>query len=73
VARQRSFAQQAAEYTTLALLLPLSTAVGWVIGYLFDQGLGTKYLNIVGLVVGSAAGLYQIIRHATRDIDETDG
>lgn len=73
VARKKSFTEQAAEYSTLALLLPVSTGVGWLLGHLLDKALGTGYLNIAGLLLGSVAGFIQLIRQVTRDTHNNDG
>jgi F0F1-type ATP synthase assembly protein I len=55
------------EYTSLAFLLPVSTLVGYGIGYLLDRAFGTHFLYIVFLVIGTASGFVQIIRQVTRD------
>jgi F0F1-type ATP synthase assembly protein I len=47
VARKKSFTEQAAEYSTLAFVLPAATAVGWFLGHLLDKAFGTGYLYIV--------------------------
>ena len=73
VARKKSFTEQAAEYSTLALLLPVSTVVGWVLGHLLDKAFGTGYLNIVGLILGSVAGFVQLIRQVMQDSRDNDG
>ena len=73
VARKKSFTEQAAEYSTLALVLPVATFVGWLLGHLLDKGLGTDYLNIVGLLLGSVAGFVQLIRQVLRDTHDNDG
>ena len=73
VARRKSITEQAAEYSTLALLLPVSTAVGWVLGHWLDKAFGTGFLNIVGLILGSVAGFVQLIRQVTRDARDNDG
>ena len=61
------------EYSTLALVLPVATFVGWLLGHLLDKGLGTDYLNIVGLLLGSVAGFVQLIRQVMRDTHDNDG
>jgi F0F1-type ATP synthase assembly protein I len=73
VARKKSFTEQAAEYSTLALLLPVSTGVGWLLGHLLDKAFGTGYLNIAGLLLGSVAGFVQLIRQVMRDTHNNDG
>jgi F0F1-type ATP synthase assembly protein I len=56
-----------AEYSGLALLLPASTLVGYAIGYGLDKWLGTRWLYILFLILGSVAGFYQLIRQILRD------
>jgi F0F1-type ATP synthase assembly protein I len=73
VAQKKSFTEQAAEYSTLALLLPVSTFVGWLLGHLLDKAFGTGYLNIVGLMLGIVAGFVQLIRQVMRDTHDNDG
>ena len=58
------------EYTALAFLLPVSTFVGYVIGYLLDKDFGTHFLYLVFLVIGIASGFVQLIRQVTRDTGE---
>jgi F0F1-type ATP synthase assembly protein I len=55
------------EYTSLAFLLPVSTFVGYGIGYLLDKAFGTHFLYVVFLVLGTIAGFVQLIRHILRD------
>ena len=56
-----------AEYSALALLLPVSTFVGYVIGRLLDRAFHTNFLYIVFLLLGSAGGFIQLIRQVMRD------
>jgi F0F1-type ATP synthase assembly protein I len=55
------------EYTSLAFLLPVCTALGYGIGYLLDGEFGTTWLKFAGLLVGIAAGFVQLIRQLMRD------
>ena len=55
------------EYTALAFLLPISTFVGYAIGYLLDKAFGTHYLYLVFLLLGIASGFVQLIRQLMRD------
>jgi F0F1-type ATP synthase assembly protein I len=55
------------EYSGLALLLPVSTAVGYAIGYWLDRYFGTTWLRILFLLLGSVAGFVQLIRQIMRD------
>ena len=69
--RKKTFTALAAEYTTLAFLMPASTFTGYVIGYLLDKAFGTHWLYIPFLILGSAAGLVQFIRQITKDTDDS--
>ena len=56
-----------AEYSALALLLPVSTFVGYLIGYWLDRLFHTHFLYIVFLILGSIGGFVQLIRQVMRD------
>lgn len=58
------------DYTALAFLLPASTFIGYLIGYLLDRAFGTTYLYIPFLILGIAAGFVQLIRQVQRDTRE---
>jgi F0F1-type ATP synthase assembly protein I len=55
------------EYTSLALMLPLATLIGYAIGYGLDKAFGTHWIYLPGLLFGIAAGLTQLIRQFLRD------
>ena len=55
------------EYTALAFLLPVSSFVGYAIGYLLDKAFGTHFLYLVFLVLGTVSGFVQLIRQFLRD------
>ena len=63
----KSFMVMVGEYTSLAFLLPTTTFVGYVIGYLLDKAFGTHFLYIVFLILGIASGFVQLIRQLQRD------
>ena len=67
VARKKPFTALVGEYASLAFLLPAATCVGWVMGHLADKALGTTYLYIPGLVLGTVAGFVELIRTVTRN------
>ena len=67
---KKTFMALAGEYTSLALLMPASTFTGYVIGYLLDKALGTHWLYIPFLILGSAGGLVQFIRQIMKDTDD---
>ena len=58
----------AARYISIASLLPASTFVGYAIGYGLDRWLGTRYLEIVFLILGIVAGFTQLVRQLMTDI-----
>jgi len=55
------------EYTTLAFLLPVSTFVGYLIGYLLDRAFHTHFLYIPFLILGIASGFIQLVRQLMQD------
>ena len=65
--RQKSPMATVGEYTALAFLLPVSTFVGYAIGYLLDKAFGTHFLYLVFLVIGTVSGFVQLIRQFLRD------
>jgi len=58
---------QVGRYSQLALVLPSATIVGWLLGAAVDHWLHTSWISIVGLFLGSAAGLIEVIRTVQRD------
>jgi ATP synthase protein I len=46
----------------LALMLPVATVIGWLIGVGLDRWLHQHWIYIVGLLLGAAAGFVQIFR-----------
>jgi F0F1-type ATP synthase assembly protein I len=70
--RKKTFTALAAEYTTLAFLLPASTLAGYAIGYLLDRAFGTRWLYIPFLILGSVAGFVQFIRQIMKDTDDNE-
>ena len=60
---------QVARYSELALMLPAGTVVGWFLGSALDHWLHTSWIGVVGLVLGTTAGLIQLIRTILRDSD----
>ena len=65
--RPKTAMQLVSEYTALAFLLPVSTFVGYIIGYLLDKAFGTHFLYLVFLVIGIASGFVQLVRQVMRD------
>ncbi len=50
----------------IALALPLSTIIGWVIGDAIGRHFHAVWPAIVGLILGAIAGFVQIIRIANQ-------
>jgi F0F1-type ATP synthase assembly protein I len=50
------------KYIELVMLLPISTMVGLGMGYGLDKLFGTHFLYLIFMVIGTAAGIVQLIR-----------
>ena len=70
--QKKTFGAMIGEYSSLAFVLPVSSGIGYVMGYLLDKALHTHFLYIVFLILGTASGMLQIIRQLTRDLHEDD-
>ena len=57
---------QIARYSHIGFALPAATVVGWLLGTLADRWLGTKWLYLVGLLLGIAAGFVELIRAVSK-------
>lgn len=53
------------KYLELALMLPIATLVGGAMGYGLDKLFGTHFLYIIFGLLGSVAGIVQLIRELT--------
>ena len=62
-----SWTNQVGRYLGIAVLLPLCTIIGYVVGYLLDRAFGTRFLKIVFLLLGTAGGFLELIRELTQD------
>ena len=60
--QKKNFWVLIARYSQLAFALPAATVVGWLIGAGLDHWLHTKWLYLVGLILGTAAGFIELIR-----------
>jgi F0F1-type ATP synthase assembly protein I len=58
---------QVGRYSQLALMLPCATVVGWLLGSALDRWLHTSWIQVIGLLLGTAAGLVELIRTVLRD------
>ncbi len=48
-------------------MLPAGTVAGYLLGSLLDRWLQTTWIAVVGLLLGTAAGLIELIRTVSRD------
>jgi ATP synthase protein I len=46
----------------IALILPLSVLVGWLIGAGLDKWLHQHWIYIAGIIFGSVAGFWEVFR-----------
>ncbi len=53
---------QASRYMSLAFILPVSTFVGYAIGWGLDKLFRTHFLYLVFLALGLVAGFIEVIR-----------
>ncbi|MGC1452264.1 MAG: AtpZ/AtpI family protein [Candidatus Sulfotelmatobacter sp.] len=58
---------QVGRYSQLALMLPAGTVAGWLLGSALDGWLHTSWISVVGLLLGIAAGMVELIRTVLRD------
>jgi F0F1-type ATP synthase assembly protein I len=65
--QKKSFWLQFARYSQLAFVLPAALVVGWLIGAALDRWLHTSWLYLAGILVGIAAGFFELIRTVVRD------
>lgn len=57
-------------YSGLALVLPVATMIGYVIGYGLDKLFGTNFFYIVFLIFGIVAGFVSLLRQLNRDLKQ---
>jgi F0F1-type ATP synthase assembly protein I len=61
---------QFGRFSQLAFILPAGTVAGYLIGALLDKWLHKNWISIVGLLLGTAGGLIEVIRTALRETKE---
>ena len=59
---------QVGRYSQIAFMLPAGTVAGYLLGALLDRWLRASWISIVGLLLGTAAGLIELIRTVSRDL-----
>lgn len=57
----------AARYTEIAFTIPAGVILGYFGGRWLDGRFGTHWIYILGLILGAAAGLTQVVRQLMRD------
>ena len=57
---------KAGAYTGLAFIMPVAMLVCYYLGVWADGKLGTKFLYLIGMMVGFGAGLWETMRQADR-------
>ena len=55
-----------ARYSQIAFIIPAAVIVGLLVGKLFDYWLHTRWLFLVGIILGSISGFVEMIRMITR-------
>lgn len=57
---------KAGQYIGLAFVIPVAMWVCWWVGSQVDRAIGTRYGELIGLMTGFGAGLYEVLRQARR-------
>jgi F0F1-type ATP synthase assembly protein I len=65
--RKKSPWVQFGKFSQIAFMLPAGTVAGYLVGALFDRWLHMTWLNVLGLLLGTAAGLIELIRMVSRE------
>ena len=65
--RKKSPWVQFGRYSQIAFMLPAGTVAGYLLGALLDRWLRTNWVSAVGLILGTVAGLVELIRTVSRD------
>ena len=60
---------QFGRYSQLAFMLPAGTVAGYLVGALLDRWLHVNWISVVGLLLGTAAGLVELIRTISHDTE----
>jgi F0F1-type ATP synthase assembly protein I len=55
------------KYLSLALTLPASVVAGYILGAAADHWLRISFLRVLGILLGMAAGILQILRELNRE------
>jgi len=55
-----------ARYSQIAFVIPAAVVIGLLLGKLLDYWFHTKWLFLVGIIIGSIAGFVDVIRTVIR-------
>lgn len=58
---------QFGRYSQIAFMLPAGTVTGYLVGALLDRWWHTTWVSVVGLILGTAAGIIELLRMVLRD------
>jgi F0F1-type ATP synthase assembly protein I len=64
--RKESGAVLWARYSQIAFIIPAAVVVGLLVGKLLDYWLHTRWLFLVGIILGAIGGFVDMIRMITR-------
>ncbi len=64
--RQESSAAIWARYSQIAFIIPAAVVIGLFVGKLLDHWLHTRWLFLVGIIIGAIAGFVDVIRTVIR-------
>ena len=67
--RKKSPWVQFGRYSQIAFMLPAGTVAGYLLGALLDRWLHVCWVSVVGLILGTVAGLIELIRTVSRDTE----
>ncbi len=56
----------AARYSEMAFVVPGGVVVGYFVGQWLDGRFGTHWIYVVGVILGAAGGLFQVVRLLTQ-------
>jgi ATP synthase protein I len=64
--RQESAAAIWARYSQIAFIIPAAVVIGMLLGKLLDHWLHTRWLFLIGIIIGAIAGFVDVIRTVIR-------
>ncbi len=64
--RKESAAVLWARYSQIAFIIPAAVVLGLLVGKLLDYWLHTRWLFLVGVILGCVSGFVEMIRMITR-------